>query len=140
MQKITAAQAILLFLLLIIPSVSLLHFTLSEVTSPKIRLMIAAWLMLSSLLAYIQISSDKKKAQADQWRTPETQLHLIELLGGWPGSFIAQRRFRHKTSKNSYQSTFWFIVIAYQFLAIDYLRNWSISLYLIAKLSEAFAA
>ena len=45
-----------------------------------------------------------------QWRTPESTLHLLELLGGWPGGLVAQQVFRHKTRKFSYQLTFWCIV------------------------------
>jgi len=41
-------------------------------------------------------------------------LHLLELLGGWPGAFLAQRRLRHKCSKRRYQFVFWLIVLAYQ--------------------------
>ncbi len=74
---------------------------------------------------YFRLGCDKKRAQTNQWRVPEANLHLSELLGGWPGSFIAQRRFRHKISKKSYQITFWMIVLIYQVAAFDYLNHWS---------------
>ena len=57
----------------------------------------------------------------------EAQLHLLELLGGWPGALLAQRRLRHKCSKRSYQIVFWLIVLAYQFAAMDSLQNWQLS-------------
>jgi uncharacterized membrane protein YsdA (DUF1294 family) len=28
-------------------------------------------------------------------------------VGGWPGAWIAQQAFRHKTRKSSFQVTFW---------------------------------
>ena len=80
-----------------------------------------------SLWVYQTLAYDKKRAQTDQWRVPESRLLLLELLGGWPGSFVAQRRFRHKISKSSYQVTFWLIVIVYQFTAFDYLNDWRYS-------------
>jgi hypothetical protein len=55
---------------------------------------------------------------------PEARLHLLELLGGWPGAFLAQRRLRHKCSKHSYQVVFWLIVLAYQFAAFDSFHDW----------------
>ncbi len=31
----------------------------------------------------------------------------VSILGGWPGSFAAQRVIRHKCSKPGYQQIFW---------------------------------
>ena len=53
---------------------------------------------------------DKRAAQKGNWRVPEATLHTLELLGGWSGAFIAQKIFRHKTKKQSYQTTFWLVV------------------------------
>jgi uncharacterized membrane protein YsdA (DUF1294 family) len=50
---------------------------------------------------------DKSKARREEWRTPELVLHLLDLAGGWPGGLIAQRIFRHKTRKFSFQAIFW---------------------------------
>eukprot|EP00752_Nemacystus_decipiens_P012729 g11276.t2 len=51
------------------------------------------------------------KAVSEGWlpflgRIPEALLGQVELAGGSPGSFIAQRVFRHKISKLSYQQRF----------------------------------
>ena len=67
--------------------------------------------LLISLITFIVYAIDKTKAHKNQWRIPEANLHLLELLGGWPGALIAQRIMRHKNKKESYQSMFWFIVI-----------------------------
>jgi uncharacterized membrane protein YsdA (DUF1294 family) len=48
----------------------------------------------------------------------------LELAGGWPGAFLAQRRLRHKCSKVSYQITFWLIVSLHIYVATDYLLGW----------------
>lgn len=53
---------------------------------------------------------DKRAARKGNWRVPEATLHTLELLGGWSGAFIAQKIFRHKTKKQSYQTTFWLVV------------------------------
>ena len=66
-----------------------------------------------SLLTFALYADDKSRAKRGNWRIPEKTLHLCELSGGWIGGFIAQRRFRHKSSKRSYQTAFWVIVIAH---------------------------
>ena len=82
---------------------------------------------LLSALTYWAYAVDKRRAEEREWRLPEARLHLLELLGGWPGAYLAQRRLRHKCSKGSYQVVFWLIVLAYQFAAFDSLHNWQLS-------------
>ena len=86
-----------------------------------------AYLAVISALTFWSYARDKRKAQEGSWRISEAQLHLLELLGGWPAAFVAQRRFRHKCSKPSYQAAFWLIVLAYQFAAYDSLQDWKYS-------------
>ncbi|GLK88823.1 DUF1294 domain-containing protein [Pseudomonas turukhanskensis] len=64
---------------------------------------------------------DKHRAIAGQWRTPESRLHLLELLGGWPGALLAQQLYRHKTRKLDFQLVFWGIVLAHQALWLEWL-------------------
>ncbi len=77
-----------------------------------------------SLFTFVAYRSDKRRAEAGKWSIPESTLHVAELAGGWPGAFLAQRRFRHKTTKLSYQVVFWIIVLVYQLVAIDSLVGW----------------
>jgi uncharacterized membrane protein YsdA (DUF1294 family) len=84
--------------------------------------------MVMSLFTCLAYRSDKRRAEAGQWRIPESMLHLTELAGGWPGAFLGQRWFRHKTSKVSYQIVFWLIVLLHQWLALDSLHNWSMTI------------
>lgn len=63
------------------------------------------------LITYGVYAHDKRQAQAGEFRVPEATLHLLELLGGWFGGYIAQETLRHKTAKDSYQATFWGIVL-----------------------------
>ena len=76
---------------------------------------------------YWAYARDKRSAEQGYWRIQEANLHLLELLGGWPGAFLAQRRLRHKCSKRSYQVVFWLIVLAFQFVALDALLHWKLS-------------
>lgn len=86
-----------------------------------------AYALVMSALAYWAYARDKQRARQGEWRIPEWQLHGWELLGGWPGAWLAQRRLRHKCSKASYQCVFWLIVLGYQFAAYDALQDWKLS-------------
>lgn len=90
------------------------------------------WVVIIAL-TYLAYAMDKRKARAKEWREPERMLHLLELFGGWPGAFVAQRRLRHKSSKFSFQFTFWLIVGLHQFAAVDFLRGWPLSRLLLAE-------
>jgi uncharacterized membrane protein YsdA (DUF1294 family)/cold shock CspA family protein len=68
------------------------------------------YLVVSGLTMFAY-AFDKSAAMNARWRTQEQTLHVLELLGGWPGALIAQQLFRHKTSKNSYQVAFWVCVV-----------------------------
>ncbi len=63
-----------------------------------------------SSLAFALYGSDKSAAKNDRWRIPESVLHLLDLLGGWPGALFAQMFFRHKSRKLLFQIKFWTIV------------------------------
>ncbi len=56
-----------------------------------------------SLVAFAAYAFDKSAAMRNQWRTPESTLHLMGLLGGWPGALLAQGLLRHKSSKPGFQ-------------------------------------
>lgn len=78
--------------------------------SGRIPLVVALIYGGMSLLAFFAYGLDKSAARTSRSRTPENTLHVLELLGGWPGALIAQGIFRHKTRKLSYQVTFWLVV------------------------------
>jgi uncharacterized membrane protein YsdA (DUF1294 family) len=94
--------------------------------------MLAGWAVLSAL-TYLTYASDKRKAEAGEWRTPENTLHLLEFAGGWPAAFVAQRRLRHKISKGSYQFVFWAIIFVHQAAATDFLLDWKFARLALAK-------
>jgi uncharacterized membrane protein YsdA (DUF1294 family)/cold shock CspA family protein len=118
--RITILSALVLLGLLVLPVFALLRHLVD------LRWVIAHILVLGAV-TYLAYAWDKQRARAKEWRLSEQGLHLLELLGGWPGAFLAQRRLRHKCSKGSYQFMFWLIVLAYQFAAIDSFQNWKLS-------------
>lgn len=65
------------------------------------------------VVTFFTYGYDKKAARSQRRRVPEARLHLLELLGGWPAGFLAQRVFRHKTRKVSYQIKFWLMGAAH---------------------------
>ncbi len=58
---------------------------------------ICAWLILWSLIAFIAMGADKRKAQREKWRVPEATLFLFALLGGALGATLGMHVFHHKT-------------------------------------------
>lgn len=64
-----------------------------------------------SVFAFILYAYDKSAARAKRWRISENGLHLLGLIGGWPGARLAQRILRHKSKKRSFQNAFWVTVV-----------------------------
>lgn len=63
-----------------------------------------------SLACFVVYGIDKRRAAAGGRRVSERTLHLMGLLGGWPGALAGRRRFRHKTRKVSFRVIFWAVV------------------------------
>lgn len=122
LEKFQLRHLIILLASLILPGLALLR--LAEFVRWEY---LASGAVALSAFSFFLTGVDKKRAQSNAWRIPENHLHLVELLGGWPGSYLGQRLFWHKVSKTSYQVSFWFIVVAFQYAALDYLLNWRMS-------------
>lgn len=111
---------IALGVLLVLPAMAL--FRLAESIDWKV---LAGIPVVVSLVTFFVYRSDKRRAQSGAWRVPEATLHFLGAIGGWPGALLAQRRYRHKTSKPSFQIVFWLILLLHQFVALDYLLHWA---------------
>lgn len=122
LEKFQLRHLTILLASLILPALALLRMT--EFVRWEY---LASGAVALSVFSFVLTGVDKKRATTGAWRIPENHLHLLELLGGWPGSYLGQRFFWHKVSKASYQTTFWLIVAAFQYASLDYLLNWRMS-------------
>lgn len=119
--RLRVVHWVVVLLLLIIPSVAVWCLLPLEYAFAAL-----GWWLIASCISHAVYAQDKRNARVKKWRTSESTLHLWDLLGGWAGGFIAQRRLRHKCSKASFQFTFWLTVLAYNYAALDWLLGWKI--------------
>jgi uncharacterized membrane protein YsdA (DUF1294 family)/cold shock CspA family protein len=98
-------------------SPSLIYGSVALVTILVVILLMHPYHILLSYLVAINITTfllygyDKYIASTEKVRVPEKTLHLLAVLGGSPAGLIAQRFFRHKTLKESFQIIYWVIVL-----------------------------
>lgn len=67
--------------------------------------------LVMSLACFVVYGWDKRSAAKGSRRVPEQTLQVLALLGGWPGAWLGQRYFRHKTKKLSFLIVFWCVVV-----------------------------
>lgn len=87
----------------------------------KLSMLVTEAYAAMSAIAFIAYGIDKSAANAGRWRTPESTLHALGLACGWPGAF-AQRLFRHKSRKQSFQTVFW-ATVAVNLAALIWMAN-----------------
>ncbi len=71
-------------------------------------MLVAILYSVMSLITFLWYWRDKRASMSEQRRVPELTLHMMSLLGGWPGACVAQQLFRHKTQKRSFRVVFFF--------------------------------
>ena len=59
--------------------------------------LILLYLLIVNALGFLLMLVDKRKAQKNLWRIPESTLLLMAAIGGSIGSLAGMYRFRHKT-------------------------------------------
>ena len=94
----------------VIGAVFFLTIVGAAVFTGRIPILIFALYMIISLITFIVYAVDKSAARKGAYRTRESTLHLLSLIGGWPGAIVAQQKLRHKSSKRSFRSVFWVTV------------------------------
>jgi len=72
---------------------------------------IISYLISINLVTFLYYGFDKLIAGSESVRIPELVLHSLALAGGSPAGLLAQKLFRHKTIKTSFQIIYWAIVI-----------------------------
>lgn len=60
---------------------------------------IVIYLLAINLISFLAMYIDKKKAKRGSWRTKESTLFTLVLLGGGIGGIAGMYLFRHKTKK-----------------------------------------
>jgi uncharacterized membrane protein YsdA (DUF1294 family) len=66
----------------------------------------------ASVVSFVVYAVDKSAARAGRRRVPERTLLALGVVGGWPGSVLAQQGLRHKTKKSRFIHAFWLAVLA----------------------------
>ena len=77
----------------------------------KISWLVVGWYFVLGLITYGMYAKDKAAAQNNEWRTPESTLHLLSILGGWVGAMVAQTYLRHKSQKPEFRMTYYLTVV-----------------------------
>ena len=92
-------------------AISFLAIVGISVGSGALPLTVLLVYVAASALTYFIYAWDKDSARRGAWRTQESTLHVLSLLGGWPGALIAQQTLRHKSSKEAFRVVFWMTVV-----------------------------
>ena len=77
----------------------------------RLPLIITGIYIVMSLITFATYAIDKSAAQNNRWRIQESTLHLLSLIGGWPGAFFAQKKLRHKSNKKEFKRVYWVTII-----------------------------
>ncbi len=75
-----------------------------------------------SMMTFLFYAWDKAAARSRRRRTPERFLHLLAVVGGWPGAMLAQQWLHHKTIKRRFRLFFWLSVVVNIALVVYFLR------------------
>ena len=82
---------------------------------------IVGWYAVMGVVTFMTYYKDKQSAQNGAWRTPESTLHLLAVLGGWGGAILAQTYLRHKSRKPEFQRVFYVTVLINLAILVGYL-------------------
>ena len=86
-----------------------------------IQLIVAGYLLSMSIIGFLTMGVDKRRAIKSRWRIPERTLLGIALLGGGIGSYLGMKCYRHKTKHRSFRLLLPLSAVGYLLLAYYYL-------------------
>jgi uncharacterized membrane protein YsdA (DUF1294 family) len=81
-----------------------------SVLTTQIDPSVLAFYIVVSIITFTVYAIDKSAATKGTWRTSESTLHLLSLVGGWPGALVAQQKLRHKSKKQFFRFVYWITV------------------------------
>lgn len=88
-------------------------FTREGIELPALLAIYLLSTVVCSIAALVVYGIDKRRAMRNEPRISERTLHVLGILGGWPGAHFGRRLFRHKTLKLSFRVVFGIIVAAH---------------------------
>ena len=94
-----------------VPAFLVLYFVIAVVW--KVPHVVGIGCLILSAVCFLAYAADKFAARSGGWRTRESTLLLLGLLGGWPGALLAQQWLRHKSVKPSFRNAFWLTVVVH---------------------------
>ena len=68
-------------------------------------MLLVIYLVIVNIGTFILYGADKKKAEKDKYRIPESSLLFYSVIGGAFGAFLGMRIFHHKTKKKKFSIT-----------------------------------
>ena len=77
----------------------------------KLNWLVVGWYVLIGIVTFSVYAKDKSAAQNNQWRTPESTLHMLSMAGGWVGAMVAQTYLRHKSKKPEFRLMYYLTVV-----------------------------
>ena len=77
----------------------------------KLNWLVVGWYVLIGIVTFLVYAKDKSAAQNNQWRTPESTLHMLSMAGGWVGAMVAQTYLRHKSKKPEFRLMYYLTVV-----------------------------
>ncbi|PCI30160.1 MAG: hypothetical protein COB67_02425 [SAR324 cluster bacterium] len=91
---------------------------------------ILIYMFVINLTTFLTFGYDKSQSRIQgSSRVSEKTLFSLSFIGGSLGGFIAQKYFRHKTKKLSFQVIFW-VIVFFQIISLfiwwkfEFLRLW----------------
>ena len=80
----------------------------------------SALLIIMSIILFISMGADKRRARLQRFRIPESRLFLLAILGGGAGGWAGMYVFHHKTKHRKFVILFP-LITAVQVAALVYL-------------------